>query len=142
MLIPRNHLAKEEAKEDSVDAMRDFANGSVRYNRQMSVVEKEFLGIGPRDTVPTNHPRPSSVPDTDARMTRNHFEHRGRALDALGRAASARRRGRTYLSPVSAGDRRLWFCTVRRTRGSRCSTLPATKTVRATRGRGRLLWKR
>jgi hypothetical protein len=27
------------------------------------------------------------VPDTDARTTRNHFEHRVRALDALGRAA-------------------------------------------------------
>jgi len=64
--------------------MRDFANERVRYNRRMSPADKEFLGISPRDTVPTRHERPSSVPQTDARNTENHFEHRVSALNAEG----------------------------------------------------------
>ncbi|GAB6392621.1 MAG: hypothetical protein MdMp014T_1994 [Treponematales bacterium] len=81
-----NRIAKDAAKTESVAVMRDFANGSVRFNRRMSAGEKEFLGIRPRAVSPGRRPRPVSQPDADVRNTRNHFEHELRALNAEGNA--------------------------------------------------------
>jgi hypothetical protein len=77
--------ARYEARDESMDEMRDFANGHIRYNRQMSVSEKDYLGIKPHNP-PTPHPTPASQPDTDVRNTRNNFEHEVRALNAEGSA--------------------------------------------------------
>jgi hypothetical protein len=80
-----NRIDKDEARDESMDEMRDFANGHIRYNRQMSVSEKDYLGIKPHNP-PTPHPKPVSQPDTDVRNTRNHFEQEVRALNAEGSA--------------------------------------------------------
>ncbi|MDR2448155.1 MAG: hypothetical protein LBD58_12860 [Treponema sp.] len=74
-------LAKEEAKEEAVDAMRDFANSSIRFNKKMDDPTKLIMGIHPKDTTPTTHGTPTSQPDTVVENTVNHFEHRVRALN-------------------------------------------------------------
>jgi hypothetical protein len=78
---PENRLLKDEKKEEAIDAMRDFANGSIRFNKKMDDASKLHLGIRPTDTTHTTHPAPSSQPDTDVLPTTNHFEHRIRALN-------------------------------------------------------------
>lgn len=83
-----NRLAKDETKEDAIDAMRDFANSSIRFNKRMDDETKERMGIHPKDTTITHHNPPSSQPDTVVENTVNHFEHRVRALNhATGHAA-------------------------------------------------------
>jgi hypothetical protein len=74
-------LAKDGAKEESKAAMRDFANTSVRFNKKMDEAAKARMGVFPRDTTPTRHPTPSVRPDIVVENTRNHFEHKIRALD-------------------------------------------------------------
>jgi hypothetical protein len=74
-------LAKDEAKEETVDAMRDFANSSIRFNKKMDDQAKLVMGIHPKDTTPTTHGTPTSQPDTVVENTVNHFEHRVRALN-------------------------------------------------------------
>jgi hypothetical protein len=74
-------VAKDEAKEDAVDAMRDFANSSIRFNKKMRDEDKLFLGVRPTDTTPTTHGVPTSQPDTDVLNSINHFEHKVRALN-------------------------------------------------------------
>jgi hypothetical protein len=69
---PENRLLKDEKKEEAIDAMRDFGNGSIRFNKKMDDANKLYLGIRPMDT---------SQPDTDVLSTTNHFEHRVRALN-------------------------------------------------------------
>jgi hypothetical protein len=76
-----NRLAKNEAKEDAIDAMRDFANTSVRFNKAMKDEDKVALGIRPADTTPTHRPAPTSQPDTDVLPSANHYEHKVRALN-------------------------------------------------------------
>jgi hypothetical protein len=76
-----HRLAKDEAKDEAVDAMRDFANASVRFNKKMSDEDKLVMGIRPADTIPTTHPTPTSQPDTAVDNTANHFEHKVRALN-------------------------------------------------------------
>jgi hypothetical protein len=78
---PENLLTKNEKKEEAIDAMRDFANSSVRFNEKMTDAEKLVLGIRPTDTTHTTHPAPTSQPDTDVIPTVNHYEHRVRALN-------------------------------------------------------------
>jgi hypothetical protein len=80
-----NLLAKNEAKKAAVAVMRDFAKSSVRFNPKMTDADRLVLGIRPADTTPTNHPVPTSQPDTDVLPTTNHYEHKVRALNhALG----------------------------------------------------------
>jgi hypothetical protein len=81
----RNRIAKDEAKVEAVDAMRDFANSSIRFNKKMTNEDKLVYGIRPADTTQTSHPKPESQPDTDVLPTLNHYEHRVNALNhALG----------------------------------------------------------
>jgi hypothetical protein len=44
-----NRIAKDEAKGETVDAMRDFANASVRFNKKMSDADKLVYGIHRKD---------------------------------------------------------------------------------------------
>jgi hypothetical protein len=74
-------LAKDEAKEEGVDAMRDFANDSVRFNKKMTDPDKMHLGVHIKDKTYTTHPAPASQPTTEALSTKNHFEHLVRATN-------------------------------------------------------------
>jgi hypothetical protein len=74
-------LAKDEAKGETIDTMREFANSSVRYNKKMPDVDKLLMGIRPTDTTPTTHPVPASQPETVVENTINHFEHKIKALN-------------------------------------------------------------
>ena len=74
-------LAKDETKEEAVDAMRDFANTSIRFNKKMIDPQKLVFGIRPTDKTPTHHLPPTSQPDTAVENTPNHFEHKVRALN-------------------------------------------------------------
>jgi hypothetical protein len=76
-----NRLAKDEAKEEAVDAMRDFANSSIHFNKKMNDPQKLVFGIHPADKTPTHHLPPTSQPDTAVENTPNHFEHKVRALN-------------------------------------------------------------
>jgi hypothetical protein len=58
----KNRLAKDEAKEAAMAAMRDFANTSIRYNKLMTEEQKREYGIhtpesGSPVPVPTTSPR-------------------------------------------------------------------------------------
>jgi hypothetical protein len=77
----KNNMAKTEAKVAAVDAMRDFANSSIRFNKKMTNEDKLVYGIRPADTTPMPHPKPESQPDTDVLTTLNHFEHRVNTLN-------------------------------------------------------------
>jgi hypothetical protein len=83
-----NLLAKDEAKEEAVDYIRDFANSSIRYNKKMTDSDKLFLGIHPKDPTHTPHPAPTSQPETVVENTTNHYEHRLTALHHETRTAS------------------------------------------------------
>jgi hypothetical protein len=74
-------LAKDEAKGEAIDAMREFANSSIRYNKKMPDADKLIMGIHPTDATPTSHPVPVSQPETVVENTTNHFEHKIKALN-------------------------------------------------------------
>jgi hypothetical protein len=76
-----NRIAKDEAKGETVDAMRDFANSSIRFNKKMSDADKLVYGIRPADTAPAHHGTPAAQPGTAVENTRNHFEHLIRAIN-------------------------------------------------------------
>ncbi|MDR2448080.1 MAG: hypothetical protein LBD58_12470 [Treponema sp.] len=76
-----NRVAKDETKGEMVDAMREFANSSIRFNKKMDEAAKLFMGIHPKDTTPTSHGIPASQPSTEVENTRNHYEHRMRAIN-------------------------------------------------------------
>jgi hypothetical protein len=76
-----NRVAKDEAKGEMTDAMRDFANSSIRFNKKMRDEDKLVYGIHPADTTPTYHGTPTSQPDTEVENTRNHYEHLLRAIN-------------------------------------------------------------
>jgi hypothetical protein len=76
----KNRMAKDEAKKSATEAMRDFANTSIRFNKKMKGEDKAFLGIH-ADSTPTAHPAPVSQPDADVLPTTNHYEHKVRALN-------------------------------------------------------------
>jgi hypothetical protein len=80
-------LAKDEAKEEAIDAMRDFANSSVRFNKKMDDPSKLLMGIHPKDSTPTRHAAPGSQPEAAVENTPNHFEHKVIALNHEGKAA-------------------------------------------------------
>jgi hypothetical protein len=74
-------LAKDEAKEEAVDGMRDFANSSIRFNKKMNDAQKLVFGIQPGDKTMTSHGTPTSQPDTVVENTVNHFEHKVKAFN-------------------------------------------------------------
>ncbi|MDR2633606.1 MAG: hypothetical protein LBC51_08310 [Treponema sp.] len=76
-----NRLAKDEAKEAAIGAMRDFANASIRFNKNMNAAQKLVFGIRPEDKTMTSHGTPASRPDTVVENTVNHFEHKVKALN-------------------------------------------------------------
>jgi hypothetical protein len=76
-----NRIAKDEAKGEMVDAMRDFANSSIRFNKKMRDEDKLVYGIHPADTTPTRHGTPASQPGTEVENTRNRYEHLVRAIN-------------------------------------------------------------
>ncbi|MDR0563008.1 MAG: hypothetical protein LBG73_10015 [Spirochaetaceae bacterium] len=80
-------LAKDDAKEEAIDAMRDFANSSIRFNKKLDDPAKLYLGIRPKDATPTAHPAPASQPETAVENTPNHFEHKVIALNHEGKPA-------------------------------------------------------
>jgi hypothetical protein len=65
-------LAKDEAKEAAIAAMRSFANSSIRYNPKMTDADRLPLGLHPKDTNPTPQPIPHTVPEieTDSSVIR------------------------------------------------------------------------
>ena len=76
-----NRIAKDNVKKELLVMMRDFANSSIRYNKNMTYMYKLPLGILPADHVPTPHQPPTSQPDIVVDTTKNHYEHRIRALN-------------------------------------------------------------
>jgi hypothetical protein len=55
-------LLKDEAREEAEQAMRDFANSSVRYNKKMDDAAKARLGLHKGDPTHTSHPDPQTTP--------------------------------------------------------------------------------
>jgi hypothetical protein len=76
-----NRVVKDEAKGEALDAMREFANSSIRFNKKMDGAAKSSLGVHPKDATPTPHGTPASQPGTEVENTRNHYEHRVRAMN-------------------------------------------------------------
>jgi hypothetical protein len=58
--MPENRLDKDEKKEVIEEAMRVFANSSIRYNTQMTDAERLFLGIHPQDNTADKGEDPAS----------------------------------------------------------------------------------
>jgi hypothetical protein len=65
-----NRIAKDEAKGEMVDAMKEFANSSIRFNKKMHDEDKLVYGIHPVDTTPTYHGTPTSQPGTEVENIR------------------------------------------------------------------------
>jgi hypothetical protein len=61
----KNRMAKDEAKDSAKTAMRDFANGSIRFNKQMTPEDKQVYGIRPRDATQTGGSEPKSYPEAE-----------------------------------------------------------------------------
>jgi hypothetical protein len=59
-------LTKNEARDAMKDAMRDFANTSIRYNKLMTDEQKLSYGIHPADTTHTPSPAPTTFPEAEA----------------------------------------------------------------------------
>jgi hypothetical protein len=59
-------LTKDETKEAMTDAMRDFANTSIRYNKRMTEEQKLCYGIGPVDRTYTPAGEPETFPEAEA----------------------------------------------------------------------------
>jgi hypothetical protein len=61
----KNRIAKDEAKDTAKSAMRDFANSSIRYNKQMKDEDKLDYGIRPVDRTSTAGTEPESYPEAE-----------------------------------------------------------------------------
>ncbi|MDR3115270.1 MAG: hypothetical protein LBU25_07100 [Treponema sp.] len=93
-------LVKDEAKGETIDGMRDFANSSIRFNKHMDDPAKKALGVHTRDSTPTFHGPPEDQPATEVENTFNHYEHRVRAMNP--------RRGDHSKPPGVHGVRYAW----------------------------------
>ena len=60
-----NRIAKDEEKDAAKSAMRDFANSSIRYNKQMKDEDKLVYGIHPVDRTATPAGAPESYPEAE-----------------------------------------------------------------------------
>jgi hypothetical protein len=61
----KNRMAKDEAKEDAKESMRDFANTSIRYNKLMRPEDKLVYGVRQADHVPTPAGEPETYPEAE-----------------------------------------------------------------------------
>jgi hypothetical protein len=62
----KNRVAnKDEAKDAAKSAMRDFANTSIRYNKQMKDEDKLFYGIRLADRTSTPGTEPTTYPEAE-----------------------------------------------------------------------------
>jgi hypothetical protein len=61
----KNRLVKDEAKDAAKSAMRDFANSSIRYNKQMNDENKLDYGIRPADRTSTAGTEPETYPEAE-----------------------------------------------------------------------------
>ena len=61
----KNRLAKDEAKEEAKQVMRDFANTSIRYNPLMKPEDRLVYGIRPADHSSTPAGSPQSYPEAE-----------------------------------------------------------------------------
>jgi hypothetical protein len=61
----KNRMAKDEAKDSAKNAMRDFANGSIRFNKQMTPEDKQVYGIRPKNATQTGGSEPESYPEAE-----------------------------------------------------------------------------
>jgi hypothetical protein len=59
-------LAKNEAKNTLVRALRTYVQGYIARNPVVTDEDKEQMDLPPRDTTPTPHPAPEARPETDA----------------------------------------------------------------------------
>jgi hypothetical protein len=62
----KNRVAKDEVKDKAKQAMRDFANTSIRYNKSMRPEDKMVYGILPADTTSTPAGESQSYPEAEA----------------------------------------------------------------------------
>jgi hypothetical protein len=76
-----NRTAKNTLRKSAAGSMREFANSSVRYNRDMDASARMEMGIKSPDNTPTPAPRPVAMPDTLAENTAYHYQHRVRAMN-------------------------------------------------------------
>jgi hypothetical protein len=153
-----NCIAKDEAKGEMMDAMREVANSSIRFNKKMYDEDKLVYGIHPTDTTLTYHGTPTSQPGTEVENARNHYEHLVRAIntergdhskptDAYGVRYAWQVGGEKPASgtdlPKSKFSRKTSHVvhTQRRTRGRRRFIQRVTGTARGTRDCG-LRWLR
>ncbi|MDR0636498.1 MAG: hypothetical protein LBF87_05400 [Treponema sp.] len=60
-----NRMAKDEAKDSVKSAMRDFANTSIRFNKQMNDEDKLVYGIRAPDRTATPAGEPESYPEAE-----------------------------------------------------------------------------
>jgi hypothetical protein len=59
----KNRVAKDEAKKEAKQAMRDFANTSIRYNSLIWTKDKLVYGIHPANHTATPIREPETYPD-------------------------------------------------------------------------------
>jgi hypothetical protein len=82
-----NRIDKDEKKVKSIEAMQDFANSSIRFNKSMTDAQKLRYGIRVPDDTKTSHGVPAHQPETEVQNTKNHFEHRVSAINPDTRTA-------------------------------------------------------
>ncbi|MDR0636772.1 MAG: hypothetical protein LBF87_06810 [Treponema sp.] len=61
----KNRVAKDEAKKEAQEAMREFANTSIRYNSLMRPEDKLVYGIRPAEHTTTPSGTPETYPEAD-----------------------------------------------------------------------------
>jgi hypothetical protein len=61
----KNRMEKDEAKEGAKQAMRNFANSSIRYNSLMGAADRLVYGIRPADHTATPAGKPESYPEAE-----------------------------------------------------------------------------
>ncbi|GAB6391864.1 MAG: hypothetical protein MdMp014T_1237 [Treponematales bacterium] len=75
---------KDDERDESETFLRPFIAQYLKFD-PVTNADRTAMGVHNRDKVPSPHPIPSSVPDTDVRNTENHFEHRLSALNNEGK---------------------------------------------------------
>ncbi|MDR2739915.1 MAG: hypothetical protein LBB68_08820 [Treponema sp.] len=83
-----NRIAKDAALKAAADAMRDFANTSIRYNHRMSPDAKKHMGVDTRDKTITEVPVPKGFPvffmrNSDYRKLRFELHEEGSERRAI-----------------------------------------------------------
>jgi hypothetical protein len=61
----RNRIAKNEARNEAKNAMRDFANTSIRFNKLMKGEDKLYYGIRPANPTSVRITAPTTFPEAE-----------------------------------------------------------------------------